>query len=144
MDRKLETDPFPPLPTPAEMRRYEKSGRGGPTLQPFRLNVSGRNACCKWNKRGALIAAHAYTNQEPGQRLTGDVDLVQKLILTHIRALGIQYQNLLLMELDPDDDAHIQQERRRAHQEKVNRRRDVSCIHSFSQALLSRYNSKFS
>ena len=92
LNREERTDPFPPLPTQAELDAFSRNGAGGPTAVDFRIDVSGKNKHSPWNQRAALVFAREYLKEE--FRVTDSLHLVKKAFLSHISALCSQYQNI--------------------------------------------------
>ncbi|THG96556.1 hypothetical protein EW026_g5298 [Hermanssonia centrifuga] len=90
MGRRSTSDPFPPLPTPTEILVFNNKGRGGPTMEDFRVDVSGQNKLSAWNKHAAVEFAHEFIKQK--DTICRDLDTVAVHFLKHIPALCNQYR----------------------------------------------------
>ena len=123
MDRYSKSDPFPMLPTATELRRFSRHALGGPTLDDFRVLVTGFNSACPWNQEAASIAAKNYISRPDA--LTTDEDYIRMKILTHFRSLGEQYKNIQKRGLESDDERYIQSEDKCEANRRKNRRREV-------------------
>ncbi len=89
MGCRSTSDPFPPLPTPTEILVFINKGRGGPTMEDFRVDVSGQNKLSSWNKRAAVEFVHEFIKQKDA--ICRELDTVAVHFLKHIPALCNQY-----------------------------------------------------
>ena len=125
MGRYDKDDPFPPLPTEDELELFAEKRHGGPTLDEFRVLVTGRNARCPWNKRAAALATVAYL--EDPLALSTDRDEVESMILTHFRSLSDQYKKIELRKMSPNEEPILRHHEKQARARRETRRRDVCC-----------------
>ena len=135
MGRESKSDPFPPMPTASEQRRFARHGLGGPTLKEFRVLVTGLNSACSWNQQAALIAAQNYVSQPDA--LTKDTESVKEAILTHFRSLAAQYKKIQCKTLDSEDEEYVQVEERKEENKKKTRRREVGPSFYFQLLVLT-------
>ena len=120
MGRQGKDCPFPPVPTEDELDRFAQKRLGGPTLDNFRVLVTGKNARCPWNKKAASLAADAYI--EDPEALSQDRGDVLELMLTHFRSLSDQYNKLELAKMSPDDERVIRHNESRGRARRETRR----------------------
>lgn len=92
MNRQTNKDPFLAPPTKAEVDRFQKTNRGGPTKEHLNLDVTGYKTRSKWNQAGALIVAQEYVGRE--YSICKKTEVVQNFVLRHIPALIRQYTML--------------------------------------------------
>ena len=116
MNREGIDSPFPPNPSVAELKNFNKRKQGGPTIDDFRIDVSGRHLRSPWNRRAAQIFAAEYIKLEDAE--TKDRRVVEEAFLSHIPGLCGQYKKLL-----PDYEPDVVAETRNV---QANRRRKVS------------------
>ena len=130
MGRESKSDSFPPMPTASEQRRFSRHGLGGPTLDEFRVLVTGLNSACAWNQQAALVAAQQYVSQPDA--VSKDTELVKETILTHFRSLSEQYKKIQGRGMDSEDEEYIRMEERREDNKRKTRRREVRPFSHFS------------
>lgn len=114
LKRKTNKDPFPRVPTAAEQAAFVRTGRGGPTVDDFRVDVMGQNREGPWNTAAAHVFAAEYTKM--ANALCRDVDDAADYFLTHIQALCKQYKRINQI---PEDPEALAKNVRRARQSKV-------------------------
>ncbi|PSR80946.1 hypothetical protein PHLCEN_2v6581 [Hermanssonia centrifuga] len=104
MHREDKNSPFPRIPSQAELEIFEKKHRGGPTVDEFRVDVTGKNKRSYWNRCAARIFATNYVKLPSA--ITQDKDVISEAFLRHIPALCQQYKAIEKAErgekLDPD------------------------------------------
>lgn len=127
MRRKTAKDAFPRIPTAAEQAAFERHGKGGPTAEDLRVDVTGQGRRGYWNTAAAYVFAAEYTKL--ANAACKNVEDVKEAFLTHINALCKQYKQIYRIEEDPEAVAN---NIRRARQAKVG---DIACYCPFTELI---------
>lgn len=100
MHRRNRKDPFPRIPGNAEQAAFVRTGRGGPTVDDFRVDVTGEGRQGAWNTAAAYVFADEYVKLANAH--CRDAEVVKDAFLTHIHALCKQYKQINKLDEDPE------------------------------------------
>ena len=99
LNRQKTTDAFPAPPMKEEIYWFDQGKHPGPTLNNFRICVTGQHARSEWNKHAARIFAQEFITYESA--VTLETKDIEAAFLSHVAgSLVQQYKDI---QNPPDD-----------------------------------------
>jgi hypothetical protein len=135
MGRKSPDAPLSEFPSAAEVEFFKKTSRRGPTLERFRVSLTGRLASA-WNKRAAEVFAQSFVGS--GWYQCQDEASIQQTFKTHLiqlRNLYIVQQSLQTKGTEADDE-RAQALSDKGKKKSRNARRRYVCTQTFNLSVL--------